>query len=118
MEKPAHDVLGGKIWRITMSNVDPVWLAGELLATKIIGPADLRRASNPREGAPDRLGELVQKVMGNGRPDVFQTFVSVLFKEDYVKWLGEELKGMVPPRLLSLQCSQLACLDSLQSVRA
>ena len=68
-------------------------LAGELLAAKIIGDADFQRASNPREEEDERLGKLVGKVMRNGAPDVFQTFVSILLKKDHVKWLGEELKG-------------------------
>ena len=32
MEKRAHGALRGKIGRIKESNVDPAWLAGELLA--------------------------------------------------------------------------------------
>ena len=94
MEERAYGVLGGKLGRIKRSNVDPAWLAGELLAAKIIGRTDFQRASNPREIADERLAELVEKVMRNGAPDVFQTFVSILFQEDHVKWLGEELKGM------------------------
>ena len=93
MEERAHGVLGGKIGRIKRSNVDPAWLAGELLAAKIIGITDFQRATNAREIVDERLEELVGKVMRNGAPDVFQTFVSILLKEDHVKWLGEELKG-------------------------
>ena len=95
MEERAYGVLRGKIGRIKGSNVDPAWLAGELLAAKIIGNTDFQRASNPREVADERLGELVEKVMRNGAPDVFQNFVSILLKLDHVKWLGEELKGEV-----------------------
>ena len=95
MEEREYGVLGGKIGRIKRSNVDPAWLAGELLAAKIIGDTDVQRASNPREVKDDRLAELVQTVMRNGAPDVFQTFVSILLKADHVKWLGEELKGEV-----------------------
>ena len=96
MEKRAHGVLGGKIGRIRESNVDPAWLAGKLLAADIIGDSDYQRASNPREIADERLGELVGKVMRNGAPDVFQTFVSILLSKGHVKWLGEELKGKAP----------------------
>jgi len=95
MDKRAHGVLRGKIGRIKESNVDPAWLAGKLLAAKIIGSTDFQKASNPREVAEERLGELVEQVMRNGAPDVFQTFVSILLKLDHVKWLGEELKGEV-----------------------
>ena len=93
MEERAFGVLRGKIGRIKGSNVDPAWLAGELLAANIIGNADFQRASNSREEEDERLGKLVGKVMRNGAPDVFQTFVSILLKENHVKWLGEELKG-------------------------
>ena len=95
MEERAYGVLRGKIERIKRSNVDPAWLAGELLAAKIIGNTDYQRASNGLVVADDRRAELVIKVMGNGAPDVFQTFVSILLKLDHVKWLGEELKGEV-----------------------
>ena len=95
MEERAYGVLRGKIGRIKGSNVDPAWLAGELLAAKIIGDAEFQRASNSREEEDERLGKLVGKVMRNGAPDVFQTFVSILLKLDHVKWLGEELKGEV-----------------------
>ena len=97
MEEPAHGVLRGKIGKIKRSNLDPAWLAGELLAAKIIGNTDFQKASNPREEAADRLGELIEKVMGNGAPNVFQTFVGTLLREDHVKWLGEELNGMTLP---------------------
>ena len=80
--------------------MDPAWLAGELLAAKIIGDADFRKASNISRDEDERLGKLVQKVMQNGAHDVFQTFVSILLKEDPVKWLGEELKGKPPSRFL------------------
>ena len=95
MEERAYGVLRGKIGRIKGSNVDPAWLAGELLAAKIIGDAEFQRASNSREEEDERLGKLVGKVMRNGAPDVFQNFVSILLKLDHVKWLGEELKGEV-----------------------
>ena len=93
MEEPERGVLIEKIGRIRGSNVDPAWLAGELLAAKIIGTSDRMRATNVWAIAGDRLGELVGVVMRNGARDVFQAFVSILLKEDNVKWLGEELKG-------------------------
>ena len=95
MEDRAYDVLRGKRGKIKGSYVDPAWLAGELLAAKIIGNTDFQKASNRRVVADERLGELVDTVMRNGAPMVFQIFVSILFKEDHVKWLGEELKGMI-----------------------
>ena len=91
MEKRAQGVLQGKLGRITESNVDPAWLAGELLAADIIDVSGYQRASNPQLQVNERLGELVGKVMLNGAPDVFQTFVSILLNKSHVKWLGEEL---------------------------
>lgn len=93
MEDIAQGVLGRKIGRFKKSNIDPAWLAEELLAARIIGNRDLRRASNPREEKVDRLGELLQTVMGNGAPDFLQTFVSIFLKEGHTEWLGKELKG-------------------------
>ena len=94
MEERAYGVLRGKMGKIKRSNVDPAWLAGELLAANIIGNTDFQRASNSQVVADERRADLVLKVMGNGAPDVFQTLVSILLKESHVKWLGEELKGM------------------------
>ena len=93
MEKRAHGVLGGKIGRIRSTNVDPVWLAEELHAAKIIGKKDLERAKNDEISEPERRGELVEKVQGNGRRGVFQTFVNILLSEPHLEWLGEELQG-------------------------
>ena len=93
MEERAYGVFQRKFGLITRSNVDPAWLAGELLAAGIIANVDFQRASNPHEVKDDRLAGLVQTVMRNGAPDVFQTFVSILLKENSVKWLGEKLKG-------------------------
>ena len=94
MEERAYGVLRGKMGKIKRSNVDPAWLAGELLAANIIGNTDYQRASNSQVVADERRADLVLEVMGNGAPDVFQTLVSILLKENHVKWLGEELKGM------------------------
>ena len=94
MEERAYGVLRGKMGKIKRSNVDPAWLAGELLAANIIGNTDFQGASNSQVVADERRAELVLKVMGNGATDVFQTFVSILLKESHVKWLGEELKGV------------------------
>ena len=93
MERPAYGVLGGKIGRIKSSSVDPVWLAEELFAAKIIGKKDLERAKNDETPKPDRRGELVEAVQGNGRRSVFQTFVNILLSEPHLEWLGEELRG-------------------------
>ena len=93
MERPAYGVLGGKIGRIKSSSVDPVWLAEELLAAKIIGKKDLERAKNDGTPKPERRGELVETVQGNGRRGVFQTLVNILLSEPHLDWLGEELRG-------------------------
>ena len=121
MEDRAYGVLRRKLARIKRSNVDPAWLAGELMAATIIGSTELQKAKNPREVKDERLGELVENVMRNGAPDVFQTFVGILLKEDQIKWLGEELKGMTLPLgyayLFSLQYS-CACIFQDNSLMA
>lgn len=93
METPAIDVLRGKIDRIKGSNVDPACLAGKLLSADIVGVNDAKRARNERELVANRLGDLVLTLMGNGAPNVFQTFVEILLNEGHLKWLGKELKG-------------------------
>ena len=93
MERRAHGVLGGKIGRIKSSSVDPVWLAEKLLAAKIIGENDLEGARNVETPKPERRGELIETVQGNGRRGVFQKFVNILLSEPHLEWLGEELRG-------------------------
>ena len=93
MESPAYGVLGGKVGRIKSSNVDPAWLAGRLLAAKIIGEEEEERAKNADIPKPERRSELVETVQGNGRRGVFQTFVNILLSKPHLEWLGEELKG-------------------------
>ena len=46
MESRAHGVLGGKIGRIKISNVNPGWLAEQLLAVDIVGPEDVEEAKD------------------------------------------------------------------------
>ena len=94
MEKPACDVLGKRFDKIIESNVDSAWLAGKLLSAGIIGRNDVEKASSGRELETMRRRELVLTVMGNGAPDVFQTFVDILLSERHLMWLGKELKGM------------------------
>ena len=93
MESRAYGVLGGKVGRIKASNVDPVWLAQQLLAAKIIGEEDVERAKNADISKPERRGELVEIIQGNGRRGVFQIFVNILLSKPHLEWLGEELKG-------------------------
>ena len=93
MEKRAHGVLGGKIGRIKCSNIDPGWLAEQLVTKRIIGKRDeenAKRADIPEDQRRVRLVELVQ---GNGRTGVFRTFVNILLSEPHLDWLGEELRG-------------------------
>ena len=46
MERRAYSVLGGKIGRIKVSNMDPAWLAERLQAARIIGHHDVERAKD------------------------------------------------------------------------
>ena len=94
MESRAYGVLRGKTARIKSSNVDPVWLAGELLAADIIGEEEEKDARNTNVPKPERRVELVELVMGNGEGGVFQTFVNILLRKRHLKWLGKEIKGV------------------------
>ena len=93
MESRAHGVLGGKIGKIKSSNVNPGWLAEQLLAVDIVGPEDVEEAKNISVPKPDRRRDLVETVMGNGGEGVFQKFVDILLNKPNLKWLGKELKG-------------------------
>ena len=93
MERRAYGVLGGKVERIKCSNVDPAWLAEQLLSAKIIGKRDVEMAKNADIPKPERRSELVEIVQGNGRRGVFETFANIFLCEPHLEWLGEELKG-------------------------
>ena len=95
MESRAHGVLGGKIGRIKNSNVNPGWLADQLLAVDIVGPEDVEEAKDKSVQKPDRIRDLVKTVMGNGGEGVFQKFVDILLNKPNLKWLGQELKGQL-----------------------
>ena len=101
MEGLARGVLGRKIEKIKSSNVSPAWLAERLHAAEIVGMDDVENAKREDIPKPERCGELVGLVQGNGRRGVFQTFVSILLSEPHLKWLGEELKGMCCQELMS-----------------
>ena len=93
MESRAYGVLGGKMGRIKGSNVDPAWLAGQLLAAHVIGEEDATRATREGASASSRLEELVVMVTRNGRDGVFRKFVDILLSKPHIEWLGEEIKG-------------------------
>ena len=94
METRAHGVLGGKIGRIKQSNVNPVWLADQLFAAKIIGEEDVMDAHNTTSSKAERREELMQLVMGSGKEGVFHTFVKILLSKEHLTWLGNEVKGV------------------------
>ena len=79
--------------RIKGSNVDPAWLAGQLLAAHVIGEEDATRATREGASASSRLEELVVMVTRNGRDGVFRKFVDILLSKPHIAWLGEEIKG-------------------------
>ena len=94
MDNPAHDVLERKLATIKESNVDPAWLAGELLSAGIVGPEDEERARMEGRLVADRRAALVLSVLRNGERGAFQTFVETLFKRRHLESLARELKGI------------------------
>ena len=93
MENRGHGVLGGKIERIKNWDVDPAWLAEQLLAVDIVGPEDVEEAKTSSVSIPERRAQIVEAVRGNGGEGVFQTFVGVLLSQDRLQPLGQDLKG-------------------------
>ena len=93
MENRGHGVLGGKIEKIKNWDVDPVWLAEQLLAVDIVGPKDVEEAKPSSVSIPARRAQIVEAVRGNSREGVFQTFVGVLLSQDRLQPLGQDLKG-------------------------
>ena len=82
MEKAARNVPRKEMPSITGSNVDPAELSEKLLAAGIIGPNQMQQAAHQGTPAPQRLRDLVVNMMGNGKPGVFETFVTILLDEE------------------------------------
>ena len=93
MEKTACDVLKSKLAKITVTNMKPGWLAGELLSAQIIGPGDAKKAGLDGKIDDDKREALVYAVMGCGKPGAFEAFVDLFLKQVHLEWLGNELKG-------------------------
>ena len=93
MDPPAYGVLRGKFGKIKSSNVNPAWLGERLYAANIIGQEEKERARSVDIAKSERLGELVDSVLGNGGRGVFETFVNILFSQPHLRWLADQLKG-------------------------
>ena len=91
-DKAGYDALKELFPRFTNSQVDPAWLAEELLSKDIIGMNIVQYANNQYHEKADRLRKVLFSVMGSGRRGVFQDLVKILSKTEH-SWLGEELIG-------------------------
>lgn len=91
--RAAYDALKELFPRFTGSQVDPAWLADELLAKNIIGRNIVHYASNQYHETDDRLRKVLFSVMGSGKRGVFEDLVNILLKKDEHSWLGQELLG-------------------------
>lgn len=94
-DKAGHDALTKLFSRFTSSQVDPGWLADQLLTRYIIGADTQDYAGNPYHTKSERLRRVLREVMGNGREGVFQDLVDILLENETYSWLGRELKGML-----------------------
>ena len=92
-DKAGYDALKQLLPRFTSSQVDPAWLAEELLSKDIIGRNIVQYANNLHHEEADRLRKVLFSVMGSGRKGVFQDLVGILSKKGETSWLGDELKG-------------------------
>ena len=93
-DRAADQAITSLFARITSSQVDPEWLAGQLLAASIISRGAEEFASNQIHSRSQRLRSLIVDVKGNGRRGVFQDLVKILLANDTYSWLGEELIGI------------------------
>ena len=91
--RSGYDALKQLLPRFTSSQVDPAWLAEELLSKDIIGRNIVQYANNLHHEEADRLRKVLFSVMGSGRKGVFQDLVGILSKKGETSWLGDELKG-------------------------
>ncbi len=92
-DRAGHDALTKLFSRFTRSQVDPGWLADQLLTQYIIGEDTQDYAANPYHSRAERLRRVLREVMGNGREGVFQDLAGILLESETYSWLGRELKG-------------------------
>ena len=90
---PGYDALSKLFPRFTESQVDPAWLAGELLSKQIVGLATVQYATNRLHEPSDRLRRVVLDVLGSGKRRVFSNLITILMKKPEYSWLADELSG-------------------------
>ena len=77
------------------SALDPSKLARDLYAKKIIDSTAHEAANQPLTPKGQRRDGLLVKVIANGTPGAFQTFVEAVEKHEAHDWLVEKLKGLL-----------------------
>ena len=92
-DRAANEALTKLFPRVTSSNVDPGWLARELLAADVITASSEEFANNLHHGKAERLRRVLIDVRGNGREGTFQELVGILQSNKAYSWLGQELVG-------------------------
>ena len=93
-DAPGRDTLQEHFSDVCDSALDPSKLARYLFTKKIIDYTALSAANQPLTPKGQRLDGLVVKVMANGTPGAFQTFVEAVEKHGAHDWLVEKLKGV------------------------
>ena len=76
------------------SGLDPSVLARHLFTEEIISNTAREAAKQQSKPNDHRLDDLLGKVMTNGAPRAFQTFVEAVEKHGAHDWLVEKLKGV------------------------
>ena len=94
MDTPARNVLEENFAKIKDHNLDPEWLAGELLSAGIIGCNDEENARIDGKLDSDKRAALVRATMGSGKEGAFYTFVETLRKQRHLESLANKLKGI------------------------
>ena len=89
-DRAAYKVLREHFASLCASGFDPSTAASELFAKKIINAA-LRDVTTRDISKNDKRNSLVDGVMRCGRPDTFQTFLQILYRDD--SYLAEQIRG-------------------------
>ena len=78
--------------RICRSNLDPSSLARDLFSEKLITSHVKQETNSTHLDDKQKLDKILEGVMANGKPGVFQMFIDIIRREH--QWLVDKLEGM------------------------
>ena len=87
-----YDILQKHFELICKSNLDPSSLAGNLFGKALISD-EVRQEVGAITTKRKKLEKILEGVMANGAPGVFQEFVAIVRRDKAHRWLADKLEG-------------------------